>query len=98
MPPPEQEVFTQTRGIAALQYLTAVGRAHHLAGVEASAAVQPNTAVIIMEHGWKHWLGVCAAATVLAGGLATIFQRAHATALPQPSSGHCSGACPCGTI
>jgi hypothetical protein len=81
-----------------MRYLTAVRRAHHVAGVEASAAVQTNTAVIIMGHGWKHWLSVCAAATVLASGLASIFHRGNATALPLQSSGHCSGACPCGII
>jgi hypothetical protein len=42
-----------------------------------------------MEHGWKHWLGVCAAATVLASGLASIFHRGNPTALPQQSTGHC---------
>jgi hypothetical protein len=91
-------VLTQTRDLSSLRYLTAVPRAHHVVGVEASAAVQNNTAAIIMEHGWKRWLGVCAAATVLAGGLASIFHRDNATVLPQERSGHCSGACPCGTI
>ena len=85
------------RGVS-LRYLTPVRRAHHVTGVEASAAVQNNTAVMIMEHGWRHWLGVCAAATVLASGLASIFHRGNATAPQRQSWNHCGGGCPCGTI
>jgi hypothetical protein len=91
-------VLTQTRGLSALRYLTAVRRDRYVAGVGASAAVQEDNTAVVMEHGWKHWLGVCAAATVLASRLASIFHRGNATALPQQSSGHCSGGCPCGTI
>jgi hypothetical protein len=89
--------FTQTRGITALRYLTAVRRDRHVAGVGASAAVQANPAVT-MELGWKRWLSVFVAATILAGGLASIFHRDTATLLPQQSSDRCSGVCPCGTI
>lgn len=71
-------------------------RDHHLAGVGASTAVQNNGAVT-MQYGWKNWLGVFAAATLLAGGLASIFHRDNETLLPQFSDG-CSDTCPCGTI
>jgi hypothetical protein len=71
-------------------------RDHHVAGVGTSTAVQNNGAVIV-PHSWKNWLGFFAAATALAGGLASIFHRDNATLLPQFSD-HCSDACPCGTI
>src|SRR5918998_120896 len=45
--------------------------------------------------GWKHWLSVVAAATVLAGGLASMFHRDNATAR---QSSNRSRACPCRTI
>lgn len=51
-----------------------------------------------MQHGWKNWLGVFAAATALAGGLASIFHRDEAPGLQQQFSDRCSDACPCGTI
>jgi hypothetical protein len=53
---------------------------------------------VTMELGWKRWLSVFVAATILAGGLASIFHRDTATLLPQQSSDRCSGVCPCGTI
>jgi len=62
-----------------------------------STAVPGNRAVI-MQHGWRNWLGVFAAVTALAGGLASIFHRENATVLPQEFSDRCSDACPCGTI
>ena len=68
----------------------------HSRGLESLGCRQDDTEVI-MEHGWKHWLGVFAAATVLTGGLASIFHRDNATA-PRRQSAGCSGACPCGTI
>src|SRR4030081_250808 len=49
-------------------------RDHHLAGGGASTAVQNNGAVT-MQYGWKNWLGVSAAATFLAGVVASIFHR-----------------------
>jgi hypothetical protein len=61
-----------------------------------NAAQVAHDSEVVMEHGRKRWLGVVAAATVLAGGLASIFHRDNATT--QQSSGRCSGACPCGTI
>jgi hypothetical protein len=87
--------FTQARGIAG--YLTAVRRDPHGARVRASAAVPGQYGGC---HGtWLETLAGCfAAATVLTGGLASIFHRGNATVLPQQPSGHCSGACPCGTI
>lgn len=45
----------------------------------------------------KRWLGVVAA-TVLAGGLASIVHRDNATVPPRQSSDRCSGACPCGSM
>jgi hypothetical protein len=64
---------------------------------ESFGAVEDDTEVI-MVHGWKHWLGVFAAATVLASGLASIFHRDNTTAPQRQLLGRCSDACPCGTL
>ena len=47
-----------------------------------------------MGHGWKRWLDVAVATTVLAGGLASIFHRDHTTA--RQSSGRCNVHAPAG--
>ena len=51
-----------------------------------------------MEHRWRGWLGIFAAVTFLAGGLASIFGRDHATTPRRQSSDHCSVVCPCGVV
>jgi hypothetical protein len=93
----KQVVLTQTRDIPALRYLTCACWDRHVARVKASAASQDDTEDIV-DHGWKRWLGVFVAVTVLAGGLASIFHRGSATVPRRRSWDHCSGACPCGTI
>lgn len=51
-----------------------------------------------MEYDWKRWLGVFAVATVLTGGLASIFHRDNANVPQRQSWERCNFACPCGTI
>lgn len=63
-----------------------------------SAAQVAHDSEVAMEHSRKRWLGVVAAATVLAGGLASIFHRDNATVPRRQSLDRCSAACPCGTI